>query len=255
MLDSAVCESDAKDARRAPSILPLSVDGLVYEHAGVRIIDNISLHIEAAGCTAIMGYNGAGKSVLVRLLHGLLTPSAGACRWAGNFDANEIARRQAMVFQAPVLLRRSVAANVEYALRIRSFNGERRAQRLEAILQETDLLSLRDRPAAVLSAGERQRVALCRALAIEPEIVFLDEPTASLDPAATVAIERILARAMRAGRKLVMVSQSVGQVQRLARDVIFVHRGRITEHTPIEEFSTQPRSEPARAFVAGKLFE
>ena len=253
-VDGMVYERN-KASQTEPSILPLAVDGMVYERNGVRIVDGISLRIEPGGCTAIMGYNGAGKSVLVRLLHGLLEPTAGVCQWAGGFSAREIARRQAMVFQAPVLLRRSVAANIEYALRQRGFKGRERARKLEAILHETNLLRLRGRPASVLSSGERQRVALCRALAVEPEVVFLDEPTASLDPAATMAIEHILLRAMGAGRKLVMVSQSVGQVQRLARDVIFVHRGRVTEHTPIDEFLTTPRSAPARAFINGELFE
>ncbi len=255
MLDITAAEIDGKLADAKSSLLPLRVDDLVYELNGVRIIDGVTLRVEPTGCTAIMGYNGAGKSVLVRLLHGLLTPSAGSCRWAGNLSASEISRRQSMVFQVPVLLRRSVEANIDYALSKRGFKAPERARKLEAILHETDLLKLRKRPASVLSSGERQRVALCRALAVEPELVFLDEPTASLDPAATAAIEQILLRAISAGRKLIMVSQSVGQVQRLARDVIFVHRGRIAEHTPIEEFLTTPRSAAARAFIAGELFE
>ena len=237
------------------SLLPLHVDGLVYEVDGIRIIDGVTLQIEPTGCTAIMGYNGAGKSVLVRLLHGLLTPSAGTLRWAGQLSPGEISRRQSMVFQVPVLLRRSVEANIDYALCKRGFKAQERAQKLEAILRETDLLKLRKRPANVLSSGERQRVAVCRALAVEPELVFLDEPTASLDPAATVAIEKVLLRAVNAGRKLIMVSQIVGQVQRIARDVIFVYRGRITEHTPIDEFLTTPRSAAARAFIAGELID
>ena len=194
MLDITATELSGKIADTEPALLPLSVDGLVYELNGVRIIDGITLHIEPTGCTAIMGYNGAGKSVLVRLLHGLLTPTAGACRWAGDFSASEISRRQSMVFQEPVLLRRSVEANIDYALRKRGFKAKDRSRKLEAILRETNLLKLRKRPASVLSSGERQRVALCRALAVEPELVFLDEPTASLDPAVTVTIEQILLR-------------------------------------------------------------
>jgi tungstate transport system ATP-binding protein len=253
MLNLTPVEFDENIPYREPSIFPLDVDGLVFERNGARIIDGIALRIEPAGCTAIMGYNGAGKSVLIRLLHGLLTPSAGTLRWTGNVGPDEVARRQSMVFQAPVLLRRSVEANVRYALSKRGFNRKEQARRLEAILEQTNLLKLRRRPASVLSAGERQRVALCRALAVEPEVIFLDEPTAALDPAATMAIENILQRAIRDGRKLIMVSQSVGQVQRMASDVIFVHRGRITEHTPIDEFSINPRSDAARAFINGEI--
>tara|TARA_Y100000590_G_scaffold444065_1_gene574349 strand:- start:348 stop:1058 length:711 start_codon:yes stop_codon:yes gene_type:complete len=236
-------------------MLPLDVQDLVYEDRGNRIIRGVNLQIASTGCTAIMGYNGAGKSVLVRLLHGLLTPSSGTLKWSGEFTKDEIARRQSMVFQTPVLLRRSVEANIEYALQARGFNREQCSLRLEEVLREGDLSKLRKRSARVLSAGERQRIAVCRALAVEPEIVFLDEPTASLDPAAILAIEKLLQRAMHAGRKLIIVSQSIGQVKRLARDVIFVHKGNITEHTPVDEFLSTPRSEPARAFVHGILFE
>jgi tungstate transport system ATP-binding protein len=242
-------------ARPDPSILPLEIESLVYEKKGVRIIDEVSLRVGPAGCTAIMGYNGAGKSVLLRLLHGLITPTAGAVRWSGNLATADIARRQSMVFQSPVLLRRSVEANVRFALAKRGFKGRQLRARLEAILGEANLVALRHRPAAVLSGGERQRVALARALAIEPEVVFLDEPTASLDPHATGAIERILQRAIAAGCKLVMVTQSVGQAERMARDVVFVHKGRITEHTGTDEFVRAPRSEAARAFIEGRLFE
>ena len=241
--------------RSDPAILPLEVKRLVYEKDGTRIINEVDLCIGPVGCTAIMGYNGAGKSVLLRLLHGLIVPTGGTLRWTGNLGADAIARRQSMVFQAPVLLRRSVEANLNYALAKRGFKGDARVRRLEAILDETNLRSLRHRSASVLSGGERQRVALGRALAVEPELVFLDEPTASLDPAATIIIEQILRRAMNAGRKLVMVTQSVGQAQRMASDVIFIHHGRIMEHTPVDEFLREPRSPAARAFVDGQLFE
>ena len=255
MHDLVLPFSSELTAHQDPSILPLEVENLRYENKGVRIIDTVNLRVGPAGCTAIMGYNGAGKSVLLRLLHGLITPTSGVVRWSGNLSAGEITRKQSMVFQAPVLLRRSVEANVRFALAKRGFKGRVLRARLDAILVEANLLSLRHRPAAVLSGGERQRVALARALAIEPELVFLDEPTASLDPHATAAIERILHRAIKAGCKLIMVTQSVGQAQRMARDVVFLHSGRITEHTGIDEFLRAPHSDAARAFIEGRLFE
>lgn len=255
MHDLVLPFSGALTARPDHSILPLAVERLVYENDGTRIIDGVSFDVGPTGCTAIMGYNGAGKSVLLRLLHGLLNPTSGVVRWSGNLDASEIARRQSMVFQTPVLLRRSVEANVKFALRKRGFKGRVAKARLEAILEEANLLTVRQRPAAVLSGGERQRVALARALAIEPEVVFLDEPTASLDPAAIMAIERILKRAIAARCKVILVTQSVGQAERMASDVIFVHHGSITEHTPIGEFLDTPRSSAARAFIEGKLVE
>lgn len=237
--------------RRSARILPLEVRELCYELDGTRILESVNLRLEPAGCTAIMGYNGAGKSVLLRLLHGLLEATSGDIRWA--VDPETAARQRAMVFQTPVMLRRSVEANIRYALVQRAYPRGLVEQRLRAIIAETNLAALRDRPAAVLSGGERQRVALARALAPEPELVFLDEPSASLDPASTIAIEEILMRAKIAGRKLVLVTQSIGQVERLADDVLFLHQGSVTEHTPTREFLARPRSPAAQAFVAGRL--
>ncbi|MFT4562256.1 MAG: tungstate transport system ATP-binding protein [Gammaproteobacteria bacterium] len=235
--------------------LPVRVENLVYEIDKARIIDSLNLELSAGGCTAILGYNGAGKSVFLRLLHGLLTPSSGTIQWAGNFAVEFVRQRQSMVFQAPVLLRRSIEANVRYASTKRGFKGDLRAQRIETVLQQTNLSHIRHRHATVLSGGERQRVAIARALAVEPEILFLDEPTASLDPAATIGIEDILVRARNEGRKLIMVTQSVGQAARLANDVVFMHRGQIEEHSSIDDFLAAPQSPVAQAFIEGKLYQ
>ncbi|MFT4585072.1 MAG: tungstate transport system ATP-binding protein [Gammaproteobacteria bacterium] len=236
-------------------ILPVRVENLVYEIDKARIINSLNLELSAGGCTAILGYNGAGKSVLLRLLHGLLTPTSGTIRWSGNFALEFVRQRQSMVFQSPVLLRRSIEANIRYALTKRGFKGEIRTQRIETVLDQTNLSRIRQRQAMVLSGGERQRVAIARALAVEPEILFLDEPTASLDPAATIGIEDILVRARNEGRKLIMVTQSVGQAERLANDIVFMHHGQVMEHSSIEEFLATPKSAVAQAFIEGKLYK
>ena len=145
MLDINTLKRSKNSGKHRTSILPLDVQDLVYEDRGKRIIHSINLHIEPTGCTAIMGYNGAGKSVLVRLLHGLLPPSSGIFKWSGDFTKDEISRRQSMVFQTPVLLRRSVEANIEYALRKRGLNREECSLRLEEILREGNLIKLRKR--------------------------------------------------------------------------------------------------------------
>ena len=238
-----------------PATLPLHVRELVFEINGVRVLDGVNLDIPAAGCTAILGYNGAGKSVLLRLLHGLLTPTSGAIEWSGDFEPEQVAQRQAMVFQSPVLLRRSVEANIRYALTKRGFKGHDRVSQIEQALEQTNLVDIRQRHARVLSGGERQRVAIARALAVKPEVVFLDEPTASLDPAATIVIENILRGATNGGCKLIAVTQSVGQALRLADDIVFMHRGKVIEHTQRDEFLKAPKSAVARAFVEGKLYE
>jgi len=108
-------------------------------------------------------------------------------------------------------------------------------------------------PARTLSGGEQQRLCLARALSLEPEVLFLDEPTASLDPASTLHIERRLIEAQRDGIKIIVVTHDVGQARRLAQDIIFLHHGRVIEHGTAKEFFDHPQSEAARAFVAGGL--
>jgi tungstate transport system ATP-binding protein len=240
--------------RHAPlrPILPLTLDGLRFAAGERTIVDRVSLRLEAGTTTVVLGANGAGKSVLLRLMHGLLAPTGGRLEW-NEPDAARVRRRQAMVFQRPVMLRRSALANIVYALRLAGVPAaEREAQAREA-LEEVGLAHLAARPARVLSGGEQQRVALARAWALNPELLFLDEPTASLDPHATREIESVIKAFDAAGTKVVMVTHSLGQARRLGDEVVFVHEGRITEHTPIDEFFSQPRSPEAAAFLKGEL--
>ena len=233
--------------------LPVELKGLAYETGGKRVIDNIDVKVEAPGITVIMGPNGAGKSILLRLMHGLIAPTDGQILWAGRRMDRVLARRQAMVFQRPVLLRRSVAANVSHALALRGVGRNARASRVEEALKLAGLERHASTPARVLSGGEQQRLCLARALSLEPEVLFLDEPTASLDPASTLAIERLLLDAQRAGIKVILVTHDVGQARRLAYDVIFLHHGRVIEHLDTESFFEDPRSDDARAFLSGGL--
>jgi tungstate transport system ATP-binding protein len=235
---------------RAPdSILPLSAEGLGFSAGGQAILADVSLSLAAGPPSVIIGPNGAGKSVLLRLLHGLLLPTAGRLRWAG-----EAARRQAMVFQRPVLLRRSVLANALYPLKLAGLPAAEREARARAALGMVGLAALADRPARKLSGGEQQRLALARAAALAPEILFLDEPCASLDPAATRAVEEIVATLAARGTKIVMTTHDLGQARRLAGEVLFLHRGRLVEQTPAARFFDQPATPEAAAFLRGELF-
>lgn len=233
--------------------LPVELKSLAYETGGKRVIDGIDLTIDSRQITAIMGPNGAGKSVLLRLMHGLIMPTKGEILWAGRRMDRLMARRQAMVFQRPVLLRRSVAANVSHALGLRGIERSERAIRVGEALKLAGLERHASTPARVLSGGEQQRLCLARALSLEPDILFLDEPTSSLDPASTLAIERLLLDAQRRGIKVILVTHDIGQARRLAHDVIFVHHGRVIEHQDVESFFAAPRSESARAFLGGGL--
>ncbi len=232
------------------TILPLELRQVSFEGGGKRLVKDLTCTLEAGPRTIVIGPNGAGKSLFLRLCHGLLKPSAGEVAWHGGGDRR---RHQAMVFQRPVMLRRSVAANVGFALGLRRVPRDERRRMVAEVLGRTGLGRLARHPARVLSFGEQQRLALARAWVLAPQVLFLDEPTASLDPAATHAVEEIVAAIHEGGTKIVMTTHDLGQARRLADEVIFLHRGRLFEKAPAEEFFAGPRNDLARAFVAGKL--
>jgi len=226
--------------------------GVVFTVGGRRIIDDVSLALEADPRTVIIGPNGAGKSVLLRLCHGLLQPTSGTITWSAPELPGE-PRRQAMVFQRPVLLRRSALANVAYALAVAGVPAKLREARAREALQKVGLEALAAHPARVLSGGEQQRVALARAWALHPEVLFLDEPTANLDPGATHEIERVIGAMHAAGTKIVMVTHNLGQARRLGDEIVFLHQGRVRERAPAERFFKQPASAEAAQFLEGEL--
>lgn len=228
--------------------------GLCFDGGGKRLIDHIDADIPSRGCTAVMGANGAGKSLLLRLLHGLIPPSAGEVRWRGRPLDRESRHAQAMVFQRPVLLRRSVIANLRFALAVRGVSKSDRAAREAEAIERARLHDMAHRPARVLSAGEQQRLAVVRALACTPRLLFLDEPTASLDPASTHAIEQLIHEAHGSGVAIVLVTHDLGQARRLADNVIFMHAGRVVETGAVAEVLDAPRSEAARAWLEGRLY-
>jgi tungstate transport system ATP-binding protein len=237
---------------RAPdTVLPLRAEGLRFAAGGVEILHGVSLSIEAGGPTVVIGPNGAGKSVLLRLLHGLLAPTGGRIVWDGNPAGP--AGRQAMVFQRPVLLRRSVLANALYPLRLAGVPRAAREARAREALALVGLEALADRPARHLSGGEQQRLALARAAALRPEVLFLDEPCASLDPAATKAVEEIVLALAARGTKIVMTTHDLGQARRLAAEVVFLHRGRVVEHAPAGRLFAAPAAPETAAFLRGDL--
>lgn len=235
-----------------PPILPLSVEALGFAAGGRTLLDSVSFTLSAGPATIVLGPNGAGKSLLLRLCHGLLTPGSGAVRWRGP-GAEAAARRQAMVFQRPVMLRRSAAANIRYALALHGVPRRQRGVLVAEALERAGLAALARSPARVLSGGEQQRLALARAWATRPQVLFLDEPTASLDPAATRLVEAMVLSIRDAGTKVVMTTHDLGQARRLAGEVLFLHKGRLLEHTPADRFFTAPQSAEARVFIAGEL--
>ena len=234
------------------ALLPLRLSGVSFVAGGRTILDRIDAAVEAGPRTVILGANGAGKSVLMRLCHGLLQPSAGKVAWAADETRGE-PRRQAMVFQRPVMLRRSALANVAYALKAAGVPRQERLLRAQGALESVGLLALADHPARVLSGGEQQRLALARAWALRPEVLFLDEPTANLDPSATKEVESIIGAIHAVGTKIVMTTHNLGQARRLGDEVLFLHQGRLVERASVETFFRKPASAEAEAFINGEL--
>ncbi len=236
-------------------LLPLRLKEVCYQRGDQVLLEEVNLDIGPSGKTLVLGPNGAGKSLLLRLCHGLVKPSSGRIDWAlGNGDsAQQCRRRQAMVFQRPVLLRRSALANVAHALALQGVARRQRSERAAEALERFGLLPLASRSARVMSGGEQQRLALARAWALRPEILFLDEPTSALDPSAVKAVEDAVLTFHEAGTRIVMTTHDLGQARRLADDVVFLCNGRLLERTPAAQFFRNPQSPEAAAFLRGDL--
>ncbi len=230
-------------------MLPLVLDRVSFVANGKIIVDRLSAEIVPGPRTIILGPNGAGKSVLMRLCHGLLEPSVGRIVWHESGGGRG---RQAMVFQRPIMLRRSVLGNVVYGLKLAGVARGERELRAMDVLEAVGLSDLAERAARVLSGGEQQRLALARAWALNPEVLFLDEPTANLDPHATRDVESIINQIGVGGTKIVMTTHNLGQARRLGDDILFLNHGRLVERSPVERFFGQPASADAAAFIRGE---
>jgi tungstate transport system ATP-binding protein len=231
-------------------MFPLQIAGLRFQPNGRAILDDLDLEVSGDGISVVLGPNGAGKTLLLRLLAGLLPADGGTIRWGG---ATQPGGRLAMVFQQPMLLRLSVFTNVEFALRPQVLGAAERRRRSREVLERVGLAHRLKDCARLLSGGERQRLALARAWAMRPRLLLLDEPTASLDPSATEAVERIIREIRTEGAKVLMTTHNLGQATRLADDIIFLADGRVQEHAAAQRFFAHPQSPAARAFLQGEL--
>ena len=232
------------------SSLPLEARAITVRFGAVTAIDRVDLVLHGTAPVAILGANGAGKSVLLRTLHGLIAPTRGSVVWGGSTHRP---RDQAMVFQRPVLLRRSALDNVKYALAVNGASAAAQETRARDALARVGLGHFADRPARVLSGGEQQRLALARAWALQPRVLFMDEPTASLDPAAAAEVERVIGEIRAAGTAIVVTTHHLGFARRVASEIVFLHLGRVTERTLAEDFFASPRSTEAAAYLKGEL--
>jgi tungstate transport system ATP-binding protein len=237
---------------RAPvSDLPVMLEQVSLAVRAATILDSVTLTFAAGSPTVLVGPNGAGKTTLLRVAMGLARPTSGCVVWGGRLEAPPA--RRAIVFQRPVMLRRSATGNLHYALASAGVEHAKRAARAEELLGLVGLSDLGTRPARKLSGGEQQRLALARALAKDPQVLFLDEPTASLDPAATKSVEDLIRTVAARGIKVVMSTHDLGEARRLAGEIVLMHRGSIVEASDAATFFSNPRTPEARRFIAGEL--
>ena len=235
------------------ALLPLTLTGAATARGGKMLAGPVDLVLDGPGASVIIGPNGAGKTSLLRMMHGAARISKGSITW--GCDTDEARHHQAFVFQRPIMLRRSVLQNILYPLRVRKVARAESTARARNWAERVGLGEKLDLPATVLSGGEQQKLALARALVIDPKVLFLDEPCAALDGRATREIEAILQDAKAAGTKIVMTTHDLGQARRIADEVIFLLRGRVHERQPTAAFFDAPETPQARAFLNGDIVE
>ncbi len=235
------------------SILPVVMTDAVVKRRAKDLLGPVDLTISETGFTIVMGPNGAGKTTLLRSLHGLERLTQGRVQW--QTPLKDAHRRQAFVFQTPIMLRRSVLENLTYPLLLRGTKKGLAEALARDWAQRVGLDDVLGNPAPQLSGGEKQKLALARALITQPDIVFLDEPCANLDGRATREIETILQQVNAAGTRIVMATHNIGQAKRLATDVLFLLNGQIAEQSPAHTFFNAPQTPQAAALLRGDIVE
>jgi len=235
------------------SILPLSLSEVVVKRRGQVLLGPLDLSLGAEGITIIMGPNGAGKTKLLRAMHGIERVASGEVRW--QVPTDEAQAQQAFVFQAPIMLRRTVAENLIYPLRLAGVPKAAAIARAEGWAAKVGLGDALRRAAPNLSGGEKQKLALARALITDPEVVFLDEPCANLDGRATREIEAILQDVKAGGTRIIMATHDIGQARRLADDIVFLMHGKVIEQGAAGPVFDAPQTPQARALLKGEIVE
>ena len=232
-------------------MFPLRVTDVKINIKSRRLIGPINLEIEQNGISILLGANGSGKTTLLEALHGLRKLSTGTVEWAISHSL--AAKEQSFVFQSPIMLRRTVAENLAFPLKVRQLSKSTANAEVMMWVKKIGLEHKMKQQAVLLSGGEMQAVAVARALITKPKMLFLDEPTASLDGATKKTIEDILISASNNGTKILLSTHDLGQAKRLAKDIIFLHNGIVESHCSKEEFLTQPPSKAAKQFLAGDI--
>lgn len=224
----------------------ISMQDVRIRFGEVEALKGVSLSVARGEFVALVGPNGSGKTTLLRAMHGLL-------RLRGTRTLDASAGRQAMVFQRPFVMRLSVRNNLRLALWLGGVPRSQWDERSAAALQRVALQGLEERPARALSGGQQQRLAIARAWAVQPALLFLDEPTASLDPTAKKEVEALLAGFAADGMTLVMSTHNLGQAKRLATRVVYLEDGEIHADLPTARFFDGGLTGRAQQFLKGEM--
>ena len=230
--------------------LPIYIKDLCLTLDERKILSSLNLSINSDDVTVIMGPNGAGKSIFLKILNGILTPTSGCITWNNRKQFSDTLNTQAFVFQKPILLRRSVIANLDYMDSVLGYKKKISKDRLLEIVQ---LKKQKNQPARMLSLGEQQRLSLIRSLMLRPNLLLLDEPTANLDPASTKIIEDIILNLKMMGIKIIFVTHNILQAKRIADEIIFLNEGKMVEHLNKQEFFSNSKSIEVQNYLNGIL--
>ncbi|MDA0762820.1 MAG: ATP-binding cassette domain-containing protein [Proteobacteria bacterium] len=231
-------------------ISPIEIVNLSTKINNNLILDNISFEILDKSITAILGPNGAGKSVLLQTINGLVPILKGKITFNSEETSEVIRKKQAMVFQTPTLLRRSVLDNMEF---INKINKETNISDAKILLKKVGLDDFYNHPARLLSGGEKQRLSLARALLLKPKLLLLDEPTTNLDPYSLKLIEDLILEESIKGTSIILTTHDMAQAKRLASNIIFINKGKVLEQTEAKVFFRKPVTNEARKYLAGEI--
>ena len=228
--------------------LPIYIKDLSLILDERKILSSLNLSINSDDVTVIMGPNGAGKSIFLKILNGILTPTSGCIKWNNKKQFSDTLNTQAFVFQKPILLRRSVIANLDY---MDSVLGNKKRISKDRLLKIVQLQKQKNQPARMLSLGEQQRLSLIRSLMLRPNLLLLDEPTANLDPASTKIIEDIVLNLKMMGIKIIFVTHNILQAKRIADEIIFLNEGKMVEHLNKQDFFSNSKSIEVQNYLNG----
>lgn len=232
--------------------LPLRMEHVTYDAQGTTLIRDFNLEIATSDTSIILGHNGSGKSLLLKLLHGVINPSHGKIRWNQHTPSSKQYWRT-FLLQRPTFFKQSIEFNIKFVLQIAGVDKSEHNQRCDHALEICGLTHLRQRNTHSLSGGELQKVSLARAWVLKPSVVLLDEPTVALDPPSVISFEKIIQQFEKSGTKIIMTTHDLAQAKRLAKEVIFIHQGSMIEHTDAAHFFAGPQSIEAQSFIRGEL--